>query len=128
MESAQLVQFHISAGDFLGCSPTLFQWPLTKPAEHHSSRFPLCYNTDDVHLRTSIFWVFLPCIGLDLNEQKSFFNVSLNSSVRLQQKPVQEVTIKTLTVSPASAERRPHGTEPLEGAPVFTFIFCRLLV
>lgn len=41
MESAQLVQFHISAGDFLGCSPTLFQWPLTKPAEHHGSRFPV---------------------------------------------------------------------------------------
>lgn len=57
MESVQLLQLHISARDFLGCSPTLFQWPLTKPAEHRGCNFPLLCNTDDV-----LFFVFLPCM------------------------------------------------------------------
>lgn len=44
------LQLHISAGDFLGSVPTLPQWRLTKPAEHHGCKFSLRYNTDDVRL------------------------------------------------------------------------------
>lgn len=57
-----------------------FQWPLTKPAEHHGCTFSLFYNTDDVHLTMKRFF----CHVLDLiRMSKEFvFSFSLNPSVR----------------------------------------------